>query len=216
MSRNSLLLLALFAVLFALPSCGGEEKQEEDKAEITIETKDENGDNVKVEINTNELEDAMNKVAEALNNTDGQDVEVMNFRDIKEAIPDRLIGIDRTNIKGETTGAMGFKISQAEAEFEEDDKYMHVSIVDASAMGMARMGAAAWMNLEVDKENDDGYERTTTIDGNKAYEKWTSRTEKGELHMFYNDRYIVSIEARGIDMDDLQRALSRLDLDELE
>ena len=40
---------------------------------------------------------------------------------------------------------------------------------------MAAMGLAAWANLSIDKEDSNGYERTTKIDGHKAYLKAVDR-----------------------------------------
>lgn len=222
MNRISLLFLFAIGSLLLLPACGGEEaaaaEQEDGGNSITIKTEGENGESVDININnTEDLSEALNQVADALNNnSEGEEVEVMNFRDIKETMPKRLLGMDREKHQGETTGAMGFKISQAEARYEDGDKSIDVMIVDSGNMGFAKLGTAAWAMVEIDKESDEGYERTLQIDGHKAYEKWNANTGKGELSLFYKERYIVNLEGRGLEMDDLHKALKRLDLDELE
>ena len=80
---------------------------------------------------------------------------------------------------------------------------------------MAAMGLAAWANVSIDKEDSNGYERTTTINGYKAYEKYSSRNENGEISVFVKDRFIVKVEGRKIDMDALKDALDEVDMDNL-
>ena len=69
---------------------------------------------------------------------------------------------------------------------------------------------AAWSNVEVDRESEDGYERTTTIDGHKAYEKYDSKTQRGEYSVIVDDRFIVTMEARNVDEDDFKDAFRQI------
>jgi len=74
---------------------------------------------------------------------------------------------------------------------------------------------AAWSKLDVDRETDDGYERTTTFDGHKAYEKYNDKRKRGEINLIVNSRFIVQVEGRGVEMDELKRAIKKIDLDDL-
>ncbi|MEO0873599.1 MAG: hypothetical protein AAFY48_03245, partial [Bacteroidota bacterium] len=139
-----------------------------------------------------------------------------DFRDLKDILPERLLGMDRTEHGGERTSAMGFTLSQAEAEYEEDDQRLDVQVVDAGQAGMMKLGMVAWASVSIDRESDDGYERTTTIDGHKAYEKWDSGTGNAELIFFYDDRYIITLKGDGVEGDDLRKALNRIDYDDLD
>lgn len=44
----------------------------------------------------------------------------------------------------------------------------------------ALIGVAAWSMIDRDKETENGYEKTTTYKGNKAYEKYNSKNKNGE------------------------------------
>ncbi len=73
MSRISLLFLLAIGSLLILPACGGDEaaevEQEESGNSISIKTEGENGESVDININnTEDLTNALNQVAEALNN----------------------------------------------------------------------------------------------------------------------------------------------------
>ncbi|MEL6971648.1 MAG: hypothetical protein AAFZ63_02445 [Bacteroidota bacterium] len=219
------LLFFLTLLSFAIYSCGGDadttEEDNEDGIEVTFE--DENGDKqtVNVNIDTDDIQngiaDALQDASDAIRNSEtDEDVEAMDFRDLKDILPERLLGMDRTDHSGERTSAMGFTLSQAEAEYEEDDQRLDVQVVDAGQAGMMKLGMVAWASVSIDRESDDGYERTSTIDGHKAYEKWDSGTGNAELIFFYDERYIITLKGDGLEGDDLRKALNRIDYDDLD
>jgi len=143
-------------------------------------------------------------------------VEPVDFRALKEMLPTSAAGMERTEATGEKNGAMGFSLSQAEGKYENADANMEVGIVDTGGVGgMAMMGMAAWAMAEVDKETATGYEKTTTIDGNKAYEKYDTQGQSGELNVLVGDRFIVSIKGNQVSMDQMKATLGDLDLNKL-
>ena len=75
---------------------------------------------------------------------------------------------------------------------------------------------AFWSNLEIDKETEDGFERTTEIDGHKAYMKYDRRREQSEIAVIFDNRFLAVAKGKGIDFDDLQEIVEDLDLDDLE
>ena len=60
--------------------------------------------------------------------------------------------------------------------------------------------AFAWVNVEIDKEGTSGYERTTTVSGRKAYERYDKATRTGELDVIVAGRFIVGAKATGVEM----------------
>ena len=128
----------------------------------------------------------------------------------------RSIGVHCVLFPIKKNGAFGFSVAQAEATYKEDDRSIEVVIVDGGNMGIAKLGVAAWSTVEVDKESDDGYERTIEIDGYKAFEKFDARSGEAELAWLYKNRYIITLKGDGVEGDDLRRALKRIDYDDLE
>ena len=162
------------------------------------------------------VEDAMNSVNEAVNQLkkDGKVVEPVNFRVLKTGIPETFLGMDRTKNEGETTGAMGFKVSTAKASYKDGDKRVDIEIIDVGGIGMAAMGMAAWSMAEIDKESDGGYERTTTFEGHKAYEK--CRNERCEFSTWLNQRIIFNVKSYNVEMDDIKKGVKKdVNLDDL-
>lgn len=164
-----------------------------------------------------DLSNAMSQAKDALEKAGmGQTSEPVNFRELKKLLPEKVMGLEQTDQSGETTGAMGFNISQAEAEYTgEDGKRIKIALIDTGGLAMAALSMAAWANLTVDKEDSNGYERTSKIDGYKAYEKYDSRNQDGEISVFVKDRFIVKVDGRKVEMDDIKEALKALDLDDL-
>lgn len=164
------------------------------------------------------LEEAAKGLEEAFEDLDlnkGKNKAAINFRKLKELMPENLAGIERTNVKGSTTGMAGFKASVAEAVYKGDDQIVEVKIIDGAGLGMAIMGMAAWSKVEFDEESDDGYKRTTTFNGHKALEDCRSNNRRCNLSMFAYDRFIITLEGRKVGMDQLKKMVKQMDLDQL-
>ncbi|MEZ5042613.1 MAG: hypothetical protein R2828_22135 [Saprospiraceae bacterium] len=211
-----MLKLSFCALLLVLTSCVGsssKEKEAEADIEATTEAISEDVSN-NISSALNKVQDALKDVEKNLNK--GEAVEIADFRALKEILPAKMLRMERYSHTGEKTGVTGFKISQATAKYKDDDRRLEISIVDAGGMALASLGAAAWTMVEVDKETDDGYERTTTIDGYKAYEKFDNQRGEAELSIYYKNRFLVSIKGENLKKGDLQDVIDDLDLDELD
>ncbi len=145
-----------------------------------------------------------------------QEGEPLPFRELQEVLPKKLNGLDRTSKSGQTNGAMGFKISQAEAKYQATDgKYIEVEIFDTGGLQMGLMSMAAWASLEMDKEDDNGYERTSTIQGFKAFEKYNKRNQRSELSLLVKERFVVKATGKNMEMKTLKAAVKDLPLQKL-
>lgn len=145
-----------------------------------------------------------------------QEGEPLNFRALQEFLPEKLNGLKRTAKSGQTNGAMGFKISQAEGKYEtKAGSTINIDVVDTGGLKMGLMSMAAWANLDIDKEDDKGYERSTTLKGFKAFEKYTNRNNKSELSLLVNNRFVVKAEGREVDMKELKAVVKDMPLGEM-
>ena len=94
-------------------------------------------------------------------------------------------------------------------------KKIEVNIVDVAGVAAAMMGMASWATVEIDRESDDGYERTTKIGGNKAFEKYDANQKTGELNLIVDERFIIAIKGRNIEEKDLRKALDKISVKKL-
>lgn len=144
---------------------------------------------------------------------------VVDFREMKALLPAELPGGFKAAEgypKGRKTAAMGMTIAEAEGSYEKGDNTITVKLSDISGTGgMGMMAHAAWASVAIDNEDDDGYEKTTTIDGQKALEKYSTKDKDGEVQVFVDNRFIVEVKGSGVKMEDLKAAIKAVDLKKL-
>lgn len=139
----------------------------------------------------------------------------VDFRELKALMPETFAGLKRKSLTGEKTGAMGMAFSQAEAKYESDDAEARVSVhvVDnAGVAGVAAAAQAGWAAVEVDKETDTGYEKSITVDGHKGMERYDRGSRSGSVHILVKGRFMIVVEASGVEAATLQKAAKELPL----
>lgn len=168
------------------------------------------------------MADAMKQAEEAVKQamgSEGEVVEPVDFRVLRDMLPEDLPGMERTNAEGQKSGAMGIKVSQAEGTYQgEDNSRVEITIIDMGTMKSAAMFGYAWLMAEIDRESDTGYERTTKFKGYPAYEKMERRggTERFESQVVVGERFIVAIKATNATEEQIEEARDSIDYDELE
>jgi hypothetical protein len=161
------------------------------------------------------IADAMRGLGDAAK--DGKKVEPVDFRELKAMLPEKLSGMTREGAEGEKTSAMGVKISEAHANYTAaEGAHVSVKIVDmGSVSGLVGMATMAWAAADVDRETENGYEKTTTFDGHKAFEKYDNQSHSGELNILVEKRFVVTIEGNDVAMSFLKEAARSIDLGKL-
>jgi hypothetical protein len=163
--------------------------------------------------------DAMAAMGAAMSGaaTAGKKVETVDYKELKALLPESLPGMKRTDASGEKTAAMGMQISNAEGRYRADDgSSTRIKITDIGSMtGLAGMAAYAWARVEVDRESDSGYEKTTNIGGYRAHEKYNNSSKSGEVSVLVGDRFVVEVDGNNVDMNTIKTALSKVDLGKL-
>lgn len=214
--------LALFAAtgLFFTLACGsaGDEAEEVSSAlqGLADAVNKEVGDKAteaNLEGAAKSLQDAMRQLGDA---TKGP--EPVDFRELKKLLPKKLRGFETGESSGEKTTMSGFGISKAETTYTHDDGgRITVVITDAGGMsGVIRAASFAWAAVDLEKEWDDGFERT--VDGGEGvrrYEKYDEGDRRGEINAFVVGRFAVGIQGRDVDFAQLEKARDKVDFDEL-
>ena len=144
-------------------------------------------------------------------------VPVADFREMKALLPAALTDMKRTKASGEKTGAMGMIVSYAEATYESDSGgTIEIKITDNSGLGaLMALSQAGWTTMEIDQETETGYERTTTIGGAKALEKYDSADRSGEIQIMVDNRFMVQATGSGVEAAAVKAAVEAIDLKKL-
>ena len=113
---------------------------------------------------------------------------------------------------------MGMVVSQADADYSGDggahlDVKLHRHRQPRRAA--RRSGMAGWASVEIDRETETGYEKSTVLGGNKAFEKYDTRSKHGEVKVLVGNRFIVEVKGRNVKVDDIKAAVGKLDLAKL-
>ena len=142
----------------------------------------------------------------------------VDFRKLKEALPQELAGFDKGESSGEKNNAFGIAVSEAKQSFRTADgnKRVRFEITDPGSLSGPFALANMWMNIEVDKETSDGYEKTSTVGGRKLHEKWDKSGQHGSLQLVVGNRFMVDVDAQGIEMNDVKSLIGKIDVAKLE
>ena len=197
-------LLAIGALTLTLAACGGGDKTEKP---------DDDGTSVSAGGTLAAVQEMAKQAEEAQKNGP---VATVDFRKLKDMLPTEAANLTRKSASGEKNGAAGMTFSTATARYENADNSQNIelTVVDAGGTAML-MGMAAWSMLEVDKEDDNGYERTTRMGDHKAYEKYNRTDKSGETAVLVKNRFIVTAKGNGVAPDALKNAIEAVDLDKL-
>lgn len=199
-----LIVLVFITLSLILFSCG-EKKTEPSKEESA---------------NKNDLEnfaDKMKEVSESF--TEGKKVTPVDFRELKALLPESIGNLKRSNLEGERVAAMGMNISTASADYDdvENNISIDLKITDlGSVSGISGLAAYGWYMVDIDKENESGYEKTMMYKGNKGYEKYNNDGKHGELNILVAKRFVVEANGNNVSMDQMKAAVDMIDIGKLE
>ena len=212
---KNLFCLFVLASGLILTACSSDKKNNDSKDENT-ETSGNDSNGEGYNSNPKNMQDAMQNAEKAMKDLQGgKQVAVVPFRELQEFLPEKLAGYERTKKSGETTGALGMNVSHAKATYKDGDQQIKVDVVDTGGLGSAMMGMAAWSSIVIDKEDDNGYERTSTLDGYKCFEKFRKSGSSSELSVIVGDRFLVTASGRTEDMGNLKKVIKDMDLGKL-
>jgi hypothetical protein len=154
-------------------------------------------------VDAGKIEEAAKQMEAAGN---GQ-VKPVSSAELAALLPASLGGFTRTATESGSVGNMG---SQAEATYTQGDKRFSVKVVDMSALG-ALAGIGAAMGVERSREDADGYERTTTVDGQMQTEEWNKTRSRGKFGTIIANRFMIEAEGDANSIDDLKAAVAAID-----
>lgn len=200
--------ILIVSVILFLSGCGkgGDQPDEKQKSEEKTGVK-----------SLDDFVDNMKEVQKSME--EGKKYEVVDFRELKALLPESVGDLKRTNAEGEKSGVMGFTISKAEADYNNEDysQSVDIEITDLSgAAGIAGMAAWGWAMADIDKETETGYEKTIKYKGHKAFEKYNNQDLYGSIEVLVSGRFMVSVNGSNVPMATIMSAVDQIDIGKLE
>jgi Yip1 domain len=145
----------------------------------------------------------------------GKKVDPLEIDQIKSFLPPTLAGFSKQgNGTAEKSGFASLMVSKAEANYSDGTKTVNIGISDSGgASGI--MGLAGWAAMQTSKEDDNGSERVTKVNGRLVHEQ-TRKNGDDEFEVILGDRFIVSASSRDVKLNQLKTIVSALDLNKIE
>jgi hypothetical protein len=140
----------------------------------------------------------------------------VDFHQLEGLLPASLPGMTRQQARGAANKALGVQQTSASATYQgAGNGRAEVEISDATAVS-GLMDMADSMNVSATTESDSGFEKDVTLEGRKVHEKYDRNSHHGELSTLVARRFAVSVSGDDVSIEDLERALSSVDLKSLE
>lgn len=130
---------------------------------------------------------------------------------LQALLPASIGTYQRTSIESTGVGGVG---TQAKAVYKDGDRQIRLEIIDMAGFG-AVAGIVGGMGIEQNREDENGYERTRTVDGAIQSEKWNTRRSSGSFGTQVAGRFMVQAEGEVGSIDELKAIVAGIDAGQL-
>lgn len=139
--------------------------------------------------------------------------QVYHFKELQRFLPEGDFGsYRRGKPTGETSSMMGFSTSWAQVIYRFDTDTSRSSI-SVKITDMVSMPSYMSLTGDVDKETENGYEKTVVYKDIRILETYDSVSEEGKLQLPVANRFLVEITGSGLgNTRPLYDLLDRIDL----
>ena len=146
----------------------------------------------------------------------GKGVEPVQIDQLKPFLPATFAGMPQTSTQAERSGVVGFMTAKAEANYgDTSGRNAGLEVVDTGgAAGL--MGLASWIGVQGEREDANRRERTRKEGNRMIHEEVDKRGGRNKYTVVVAERFVVSAEANGVDINALKSAVNALDLAKLE
>ncbi|MBN1998073.1 hypothetical protein JW935_11005 [candidate division KSB1 bacterium] len=144
------------------------------------------------------------------------DTKPASFTQLKRVIPDELEGLPRQNLSGHTSVVNGITISRAQATYGKEPLKIELMIVDlGSDTHSSLLSEFNWYNKYISIDNENNYNKTFVIDGNKAFHEYDKVHKKGRISTIVYSRFGINLTGENVDMEMLLDAIDMLNINAL-
>lgn len=162
-------------------------------AEAVTQAQQQGGDTAK---GMADMAKAMQGMAAAIGgaSADGKPVEPVSTDALKATLP--TVGGWTMDAPEAERMTSPIAYSQVETNYKRGDAEIEMRVVDT---GYAQMLIAPWsmfLASGYSRETGDAYEKSISVGGNPGFEKFDNGSKRGELNIFVNKRFMVSLEGR--------------------
>ena len=166
------------------------------------------------ELAMQDLGSALEQIGNALK--EDSDIEPVPHGKLRDLLPRKVAGMARYDTDGSSKSVLGIRVSKIEGKYEGSSNDMTIAIVDlGSISGVAALGMD-FIDAKIHREYEDGFEKTTEIDGYPAFVEVEERGRgmRYTALIMVAERFMIAIEAEGRDLDSdiIEEVVDRISL----
>ena len=136
---------------------------------------------------------------------------------LRSLLPNSAAGLPRRSSDAQAQTIAGISGTSAGATYgEAGGSSLDLKVGDLGNAGGLTAIAGMGMNLVANSENDEGYEKTLDVDGRKVHLTWRNSGKHAELLEIVDNRFALSVDSNGLDVDAALGALRTIDLAKLQ
>jgi len=190
-------------VAIALTSCSGSSSKEESVKDEPTKESAEKGSSVSTS-SANETEKRIEELKKLPLITNDQ---------MKTFFPEEVMGMKRSRFS--VNSVTGFATGEAEYKKDDTTNYKVVMYDCAGEAGAGFYGMKFLSGWNIEREDDNGYEKTVSFMGNKALEQYQKNPERYTLNFVTADRFWITLEGENTGLDNLKSFAQALNLEKL-
>jgi MFS family permease len=154
-------------------------------------------------VNTSKIEEA----AQRAEKIQKGEIKPVGTDILKEMLPDTVSGFTRSGFE---TMALGVAGTGVEGQYKSGEQQFTLKVQDMLALsGLAGIGSA--MGIAQEKEDENGYERIGTVDGQWREERWSTSGNNGAYAVMIADRFRVEASGTVDSIEVLKGAVASID-----
>ena len=154
------------------------------------------------------VEDRIKKLKEAVPLTNDE---------LKAWLPENLNGMERTGFKVGQAGM--YQVNSVEGTFKEKNgqKKIEVMVVDGAGPTGSMMSTSYGLlgNFEMEMEDEYKHQQTVEVNGVRAQQTYRKKSNNTHLMFAYEERFLVTVNATDLGVDETWALVNALNLGEL-
>ncbi|MDG2003975.1 MAG: Yip1 family protein [Novosphingobium sp.] len=159
------------------------------------------------EIDLGDAQNVQKQVEAAVSGGGGGTVKSLQLDDLKNLMPEQVGSFERIAMQTTNIGALG---SSGEATYRNGDDRFDLTVTAIPLAG-AIAGMAGAFGVNQSREDENGYERTKTVDGQMQTEKWNRSTKRGKFGKVVAGQFMVEASGSADSIDPLKAAVNGVD-----
>lgn len=157
----------------------------------------------------------MQQIAQGLQQMSAAQGDVVSHEQLRTLLPETVGNWTRKSARSEQL-SLPFKVSNAEARYENGAASLDLKITDASLNQLLIAPLSMFMVAGYEEKSDDGYKKYAAMGNVPGFEEWQQHDKRGEVTLIVGRRFVVQATGHNVEsVEPVRAVLQALDLGKL-